>query len=206
MDQSIGYSSAVIDPLEKYGVKMQKIFGAPVSILSFGLLVSLLVLSKGHAAGIEKKHQESAESDRVLVIIRELATFKTFRKTQAEFQQVLHDVCQRTNEIKDESGIVSRYACNPASGIERVRIDTRQDKLGSYVMTLSVYYNYAAYARVRSAVERQLGTRSTKAGDMVLWRDASDPHLNKLGNPVIYVDRDADTKTASFELGLEQGP
>ncbi|MFK3739094.1 hypothetical protein [Massilia sp. TN1-12] len=186
---------------------MQKIFSAPFGVPGFALLASVFVLSTGHAAGLEGDIKKVAASDRALVnIVSELATFKTFRKTQAEFQQVLHDVCQRTNEIKDESGIVSRYACSQASGIERVRIDTRRDKLGSYVMTLSVYYNYAAYARVRSAVERQLGTRSTKTGDMVLWRDASDPHLNKLGNPVIYVDRDADTKTASFELGLEQGP
>lgn len=183
---------------------MRKVFNVSSG---FALPVCVLILTTSHAAGMEEKAKKEAASERVLVnIISEFATFKTFRKTQAEFQQVLRDACQRSNEIKDESGIVSRYACNPASGIERVRIDTRQDKLGSYVMTLSVYYNYAAYSDVRRAVEKQLGTRSTKSEDMVLWSYASDPHLNKLGNPVIYVQRDVDTKTASFELGLEQGP
>lgn len=101
------------------------------------MLASALVLSTSHAAGLEGNVKTDVASDRLLVnLISELTSFKTFRKTQAELHQVLHDACQRTNEIKDESGIVSRYACNPASGIERVRIDTRHDKLGSYVMTL----------------------------------------------------------------------
>nr|WP_156133552.1 hypothetical protein [Massilia sp. JS1662] len=142
----------------------------------------------------------------LVTAVAKLSNFKNFRMGTAELEALIKDSCTKTKEIKTDYSVVSVYGCNSKSGMKRVRMDWRNGDGDSHVMTLSVDFNYAEYEKIKTTMEQNLGRATKKRKDMIEWRPSSDKGLNAWGHPIIYVARDPDTHTASFELGLEQGP
>lgn len=146
------------------------------------------------------------ESGQLVSIIEKLADYQNFRRKAADFDEMITGHCEKEKEIKDKFGIISKYSCAPESGIDTIRIDSREGQRENYIMTLSVYYHVQNFDKVRQAVGNKLGKESKKARNLSLWRYAADKGLNDLGSPVISISRDLETDSASFQLGLEQGP
>jgi len=142
----------------------------------------------------------------LITVIGSLSNFKNFRLKTSDLDKLLKGSCTKKSEDKSDFNVESLYVCDPKSGLEHARIDWRNGDGESYVMALSVYFNYPQYENVKKVMQQNLGRASLRQKDMILWRLSSDKKLNELGNPAIYATRDPDQNTASFQLVLEQGP
>lgn len=175
--------------------------------LGFVLMLSLFTPAVGYCAAADGNLPAGAtQNSDLIATIEKLSSFKNFRMKVSDLDKLIKNNCTKKSEDKSDFNVESVYACDRKSGLENVRIDWRNGDGDSYVMALSVYFNYPEYEKVKKAMEKNLGRASLRQKDMVLWRSSSDKKLNELGNPAIYASRDPDDHTASFQLVLEQGP
>jgi hypothetical protein len=159
------------------------------------------------AADVAVNKSAVTRSDNVLAdIIYELSDFRNFRKKISELDALARRACKKTEEIKDESGVLRKYVCDQKSGIKSVRIDARGNGGDHFIMTLTVNYKYQEFENVKDIMGRRLGKASLRIKDMVQWNYTSDKRLSEMGNPMISTVRWPEDNSASFDLGIEQGP
>jgi hypothetical protein len=153
-----------------------------------------------------KRSDVESQNSGLAAVINKLSDFKSFKLNPLELENLIRIICRQTKAEKTAFNVENEYTCAAGSGVEKISIDWRNGEGAGYVMALSVDYKYDQYYEVRKIMERKLGRASITNNEISLWRYVSDKMLNQLGNPAISTYRDLDTRTARFEIALEQGP
>lgn len=172
-------------------------------IFSFALVSTSAELPTPPSANSEKKVNQTPLN----IIISELANYKTFRLSSASIDSLINTYCRKNKEVKDENMIFSLYDCDRFSGVNSIKLDSRENSAErNYLMSLTINFTVGSYDSIKKIVENNLGrpTKSDKTSET--WQYSSDRNLMEHGNPVIYITRNDAKNKASFHLALEQGP
>ncbi len=143
-------------------------------------------------------------------IVTDIANYKTFRMKSADFDKLVAEYCKQTYNDIDHGQVSLEYACSKEAGITQIKVDSRegsgQGSAGNYMMSILMFLSWESYAPLKAQLERQLGRAQTSGKDYTAWRYTADKQLNARGTPSIRLSRDADDKSTTLQLGVEQGP
>lgn len=176
---------------------------------TIGLLagIGLLVAATGPARS-DTMGAAAADQQSLGKVAAAVGDFKALRLKSAQLDAIVAPYCKKTDGAKDEDSITAEYTCKPESGISKVSMDSRGENTAgkSYMMYIVVDAPLDRYAPLREQLVKKLGRPNKTDKDSAYWVNRSDKELNKYGTPAITLSRDTESKTASLQLGLEQGP
>lgn len=143
----------------------------------------------------------------LFVMVNSLADFKIFWKTSAYFENVLDGYCERTKLIKDEYEVVLEFRCEKNSGINTIRLNSKEHGgEPNRILYLVIDFDFEKLDLVKNVARKKLGSMFIEDKENIRWKSRADKKLNIYGNPVISITNNKIKKKASFDLVLEQGP
>lgn len=164
------------------------------------------LLIAGGAVSEEIVGKPSTLADGLQDIAKPLIRHSTFRKSIAEVHLDLVGHCRLTSAVKGEGEAVNNYACNPASGIYKARVNTRESRIcGKFLVGLRIEFDMRLFAAIEDQAFRNLGKGTLAESTLREWRYTSDKQLSKCGDPLVMLSKDDDGH-GRLEFGHEVGP